>query len=79
MIGAKIRRLRLSRSLTLDEVGAAIGASKQTVYKYETGVISHIPSDKIEALIPPMLRICMPSGLWGTQWRLGSRTVMSFW
>lgn len=49
-IGRRLRDLRTASGLTLDEVGRHIGASKQTLYKYETGVITNIPLEKIEAL-----------------------------
>lgn len=35
---------------TLEELAKKIGTSKQTIHRYESGVISNIPSDKIEAL-----------------------------
>lgn len=49
-IGYRIKKLRLERNLTQEEVGNYIGTSKQTLYKYENGIITNIPSDKIEAL-----------------------------
>lgn len=49
-IGDRLKKLRLDRNMTLEEVGAKIGASKQTLYKYENGIVTNIPSDKIEAL-----------------------------
>lgn len=49
-IGNRIKLSRLQKRKTLEEVARAIGVSKQTVQKYESGVISNIPSDKIEAL-----------------------------
>lgn len=48
--GDIIRRLRESKGMTLDEVGSFVGVSKQTIYKYETGIITNIPSDKIEKI-----------------------------
>lgn len=49
-IGQNIKKYRLSRGYTLDEVARKIGVSRQTMSRYETGVISNIPSDKIEAI-----------------------------
>lgn len=48
--GALLRGLRNQAGLTLDEVGEKIGVSKQTLYKYESNIVTNIPSDKIEAL-----------------------------
>ena len=49
-IGDRIRNLRLSKRLTQEEVGKHIGTSKQTLYKYEVGIIRNIPFDKVDAL-----------------------------
>lgn len=48
--GNIIKNLRTERDLTQEEVGKIIGASKQTLHKYENGIITNIPQDKIEAL-----------------------------
>lgn len=48
--GDIIRNLRISKNMTQEEVGKVIGTSKQTLHKYETGIITNIPQDKIEAL-----------------------------
>ena len=49
-IGDTIKKYRLSSNMTLDEVAQRIGVSRQTMSRYETGVIANIPSDKIEAI-----------------------------
>ena len=49
-IGSNIKKYRQSADLTLDEVAKKIGVSRQTMSRYETGVIANIPSDKIEAI-----------------------------
>jgi len=48
--GEMLRKLRIERDYTLEYVANVIGVSRQTVQRYETGVISNIPSDKIEML-----------------------------
>lgn len=45
-----IKERRIELGLTLEQVAEKVGTSKQTIQRYETGVISNIPSDKIEAL-----------------------------
>lgn len=45
-----IKSKRLELGLTLEEVANKIGVKKPTLQRYESGVISNIPSDKIEAL-----------------------------
>lgn len=49
-IGQRIKAKRLAAKLTLEEVGKFVGISKQTIQRYESGVISNIPSDKIELI-----------------------------
>ena len=48
--GGRIKNLRIQNKMTLEEVGERIGVSKQTLYKYESNIITNIPSDKIEGL-----------------------------
>lgn len=50
MLGERIRELRKERRMSLEELADQIGTSRQTVHRYETGVISNIPSEKVEAL-----------------------------
>lgn len=45
-----IKRKRLELNLTLEEVAKQLSVSKPTLQRYESGVISNIPSDKIEKL-----------------------------
>ncbi len=49
-IGEKIKNLRISLKLTQEELADAVGTKKQTIHKYETGIISNIPASKIKAL-----------------------------
>ena len=50
MLGERIRYLRKKRGLSLEQLAEAVGISRQTVHRYETGVISNIPHEKIEAM-----------------------------
>ncbi|MEY8365391.1 helix-turn-helix transcriptional regulator [Anaerovoracaceae bacterium 41-7] len=49
-IGDRIKTLREQRSLSQDALANFLGTTKQTIYKYERGIITNIPSDKIELL-----------------------------
>lgn len=49
-IHQNIKRLRNEQNLTLEEVGKRTGTTKQTIKRYEDGVISTIPYDRIVAL-----------------------------
>lgn len=48
--GERIRTRREQLGLSQTSLADMIGESKQTVYKYESGIISNIPSDKVEAI-----------------------------
>lgn len=46
----KIKELRLTRGLTLEQVANEVGVGKSTVRKWETGMIANMRNDKIKAL-----------------------------
>ena len=46
-IGHILKEERLRNNLSQEEVAKAIGSTKQAVYKYETGIVTNIPMDKI--------------------------------
>lgn len=46
----RIARLRELMNIGQSELAERIGVSKQTLYKYENGIVSNVPSDKIEAM-----------------------------
>lgn len=49
-VGERIKAARILAGLTQEELGSCCGASKQTIFKYETGVITNIPLDKVELI-----------------------------
>ncbi len=49
-IGEKIRFLRCENGLTQEELATSAQTTKQTIHKYETGIISNIPASKIKAI-----------------------------
>lgn len=49
-IGERLRHLRLQNNLTQEELGNKIGVKKQTIEKYEKGLIKNIPEDKRKQL-----------------------------
>lgn len=46
----KIKELRLSRQMTLEQVADVVGVGKSTVRKWETGMIANMRRDKIGLL-----------------------------
>lgn len=49
-ISQNIKRRRQEVHMTLEEVAKIVGVSRQTIQRYESGIIASIPSDKIEKL-----------------------------
>lgn len=47
-IGQRIKNTRLEKNLTQEDVAKMVGVAIQTIYKYENGIVTNIPSDKIE-------------------------------
>ena len=48
--GERIKELREGKNITQTELADMIGTTKQNIYKYENGIITNIPSDKIELM-----------------------------
>lgn len=49
-IGNRIKTAREAKGLTQEELGAACGTTKQSIFKYETGIVTNIPLDRIEKI-----------------------------
>ena len=58
-----IHNRRVSQNMTLEDLAKLVGPSKQTIQRYESGVIGNIPSDKIEKLAEALK--CSPADLMG--------------
>ena len=50
MKSIKLKELRKSRGMTLDELAELVGTSKQTIHRYENGIITNVPPQRIESL-----------------------------
>ena len=48
-VGDRIRATRKREGISQTELAQKMGVIKQTLYKYETGIVTNIPSEKIEA------------------------------
>lgn len=48
--GERIKKYREAIGMTQDELAKIINSTKQTIYKYEQGIVTNIPSDKIEEI-----------------------------
>ena len=48
--GQRIKQLRKLKKISQADLAEMLGTSKQNVYKYESGIITNIPSDKIELM-----------------------------
>lgn len=49
-IGEIIRRERIKNGLSQEDLAKSIGSTKQAIYKYESGIVSNIPMDKVETI-----------------------------
>ena len=49
-VGERIRALRERLEISQVDFATMVNVSKQTLYKYENGIVTNIPSDKIEAI-----------------------------
>lgn len=49
-IAERLKKMRKERGLSMDEVAKRLSVSRQTVFKYEHGIITNIPLEKIEVL-----------------------------
>ena len=49
-IGQRIRHYRTKKGLTQEELAKILDTTKQNVYKYENGIITNIPINKIEMM-----------------------------
>lgn len=49
-IGQRIKFAREQRGMTQDEVAKLCKTTKQTIFKYESEIVTNIPYDKIELL-----------------------------
>ena len=72
-LAIKIKRLRLERDMTLEQVATIVGVGKSTVRKWETGMIANMKRDKI-ALLAKALGTT-PAYLMG--WEEGEEEVIS--
>lgn len=50
MLQQRLRTIRKQNHMTLEELAERIGTSKQTVQRYESGVISRVPAERVVAM-----------------------------
>lgn len=48
--GSRIKKLREELNMSQTDLAEIIHSTKQTIYKYENGIVTNIPPDKIEAI-----------------------------
>ena len=49
-LGERIKSAREALKMTQEELGALCNTTKQTIFKYETGIVTNIPLDRLELL-----------------------------
>lgn len=48
--GDRIRQLREQKGMTQEELARLLNTKRQTISKYEKGIVTNIPSDRVEDL-----------------------------
>lgn len=48
--GERIKKLREKKKMTQEEMAKFLKTTKQTISKYEKGIVTNIPSDRIESM-----------------------------
>ncbi len=48
--GERIKQLRISKGISQTDLAKYLNTTKQTISKYEKGIVTNIPSDKVEAM-----------------------------
>lgn len=49
-VGTRIKKAREAADMTQEELGVICGTTKQSIFKYETGVVTNIPLDRLEKI-----------------------------
>lgn len=62
-IGTRIKHLREEKKLTQEQLAKSINSTKQAIFKYENGVVTNIPMDKLMTIAKVLS--CSPSYLMG--------------
>lgn len=63
-MGDRIKKARTGKGWTQEQLGALCGTTKQTIFKYETGIIEDIPLSRVEKLA----RVLDVSPAWLVGW-----------
>jgi len=50
MLPNKLKSLRKEKGVTLEELAEVLGTSRQTIHRYENGIITNIPPEKVVLL-----------------------------
>ena len=50
MLANNLKRLRKEKKLTLEDIAEILGTSKQTIHRYENGIITNVPPEKVQSL-----------------------------
>lgn len=71
-MGQKIKELRETKGMTLEELGSKVGVGKSTVRKWENGMIANMRRDKISKIANAL--DCSPSYLMGWEENLNKES-----
>lgn len=62
-LGDRIKNRRIEQGITQQELADKVGITKQAVYKYENGIVTNVPTNRVNAIAK--ILHCSPSYLMG--------------
>jgi repressor LexA len=49
-VGERIKKIRIEKGYTLDDLAKCVKSTRQNIYKYENNIITNIPNDNVEKI-----------------------------
>ena len=77
-MGQRIYSLRKAKKMTQDDVAKRLNVAVQTIYKYEKGIVTNIPLDKLELLAKVLDTTTTYITGWGSEEPSGTNPAISF-
>lgn len=71
MIGSALKRIRKEKGLTLEALATMVGTSRQTIHRYEAGIITNVPHKMVSDLARAL--DVQPSVLMGWEAEIGEK------
>ena len=81
LVGERIRNIRERLGMSQEELGKLCGTTKQTIFKYESGIVTNIPLDRLEKLAEALkvnysMLTNESAGFWSDRFRTGLKEYL---